>query len=286
MASVIGVGPWSTGEDRKKPGKSDSRRRGARSDSARDQHVGPDIIPQLLVAHSAPPVSMPVGAAAVTPDEIANFATLAVRLEAHDLLAEVEAIMRRGLGVERIFVELLAPSARLLGEDWTADRLDFLDVTMALWRLQEVLREIGARTPTDIRQGSIRSALFSPFPGDQHGFGAAMIEETFARAGWDTELLLEPTRTRLLSRVADTCYDLVGLTVTCDYHIAPLPSLIIAVRNVSKNPNIRLMLGGRLLIEDPALAGRVGADGTAATAIDALETADRLLSTQLTAITA
>ena len=211
-------------------------------------------------------------------EEIAAFAPLAVAMEAHDLLAEVDTYLLRGFSAEQVFVELLAPAARHLGAEWNADRLDFLDVTMGLWRLQEVLREVAARTCPGVAPAMFRRVLFSPFPGDQHGFGAAMIDECFSRAGWNSDLLIEPTRPSLLAKIAAADYDLVGLTVSCDCHIGQLPSLIVAVRTVSSNPYVRVLLGGQVLIEDPDLARRVGADGTAATALDALDVAERLLT--------
>ncbi|GAA4002485.1 hypothetical protein GCM10022211_12220 [Sphingomonas humi] len=207
-----------------------------------------------------------------------RFAPQAVSLEAYDLLAEVDVFMARGLSTETIFIELLAPAARYLGEQWTADRLDFLDVTMGLWRLQEVLREVAARTAPHPAPGSGRRILFSPMPGDQHTFGTAMIDECFSRAGWNSSLLIDPSRALILSNVAGTEYDIVGLTVSCDCHIGQLKSLIVAIRNVSRNPNVRVMLGGRLLTEDPGLASLAGADATAATALGALELAEQLVA--------
>jgi len=281
VASVIGAGPWLSGEGRRERGRRDSDRRGSRSKPNVDHLIESDIIPRMLVAHATYAAAMSPGSGCITEADLESFAPLAVTLEAHDLLAEVEAFMRRGIPVEQIFIELLAPAARKLGEDWTADRLDFLDVTMALWRLQEVLREVAARHPPMPSGGSPRSAIFSPFPGDQHSFGTAMLEECFSRAGWDSQLLIAPSRALLLEHVAAKSFDVFGLTVSCDAHIAPLPSLLTAVRNVSQNPQICLLVGGRVLLEDPDLARRAGADGTAATAVDALALADRLLADSL-----
>ena len=199
MASVIGVGPWKAGEGRKTRRTRDSGHRGTRRKTSVDQVIESEVIPCLLVSHDILPHGLAPGTGAVDPVEVAAFAPLAVTLEAHELLAEVEAFARRGLSVERIFIEVLAPAARWLGEEWTEDRIDFLDVTMGLWRLQEVLRELAARYPScGFDRSAPRSALFAPMPGDQHSFGASMIDECFARAGWDTELLLSPTRTSLL----------------------------------------------------------------------------------------
>ncbi|NJC05537.1 methanogenic corrinoid protein MtbC1 [Sphingomonas kaistensis] len=265
MASVIGVDVGSSGPER-------SRRAGKRRPAAR-----------LLNACPQPEPLRPRDTARISDAEVDAFAPLAISLEAHDLLAEVDIYLARGYGAERIFVELLAPVARRLGDEWTADRIDFLDVTMALWRLQEVLREVAARAPAGPGPGTSRRVLFAPIPGDQHSFGTAMIDECFTRAGWNSNLLIEPTRGSLLAAVAAAEYDLVGLTLTNDCHIGPLTALIVAIRNVSRNSNVRVMLGGRVLIEDPGLADRAGADATALTAVDALDIAERLVTEPLNA---
>lgn len=72
-------------------------------------------------------------------------------------------------------------------------------------------------------------------------------------------------------------YDLVGLTISCDCHIAPLASTIAAMRNVSRNPRLCVMVGGRVLGLDPDLARRAGADGTARDARLALDVAADLV---------
>ena len=149
---------------------------------------------------------------------------------------------------------------------------------MALWRLQEALREIAARTPAIVGPAvSPRSALFTPMPGEQHSFGASMVTECFARAGWDAELLLDSDRTELVGRIAGQAFDLVGVTISCDRNIDRLRSLVSAFRNVSRNPQIRVMIGGRAATTNPEIAAYVGADGTAPTATAAVAVADRLV---------
>jgi methanogenic corrinoid protein MtbC1 len=59
--------------------------------------------------------------------------------------------------------------------------------------------------------------------------------------------------------------------------MAALPSMIAALRNVSRNSRLCVMVGGRVFSEDPELAAHVGADGTARDAKLALEVADRLV---------
>jgi MerR family transcriptional regulator, light-induced transcriptional regulator len=240
-----------------------------------------EIIPRLLMAHSATDTrKRPRLLRSITPDEAARFAELPLRLEAASLLEEVDAFIAKGASVETICLDLLAPAARKLGEMWERDECDFLDVTMGLWRLQEVMREVAARAPVDLLGMAIpHSALFSPMPGDHHNFGTLMIDEVFARSGWRSEALVKPERRELLDRLARQPFDLLGLTLARDCPSAALTNLIRAVRNVSANPNIIVLVGGRMINENPGMAMEVGADGTGADALAALELANRLVKT-------
>jgi MerR family transcriptional regulator, light-induced transcriptional regulator len=238
-----------------------------------------EIIPRLLMAHtSSEGRARSRLSRSITADEASRFAVLPLRLEAASLLEEVDAFIVKGASVETICLDLLAPAARRLGEMWEEDECDFLDVTMGLWRLQEVMREVAARSPADLAGLALPySALFSPMPGDHHNFGTLMIEEVFARGGWRSEALVKPERRELLDRLARQPFDLIGLTLGRDCPSAALANLIKAVRNVSANPHIIVLVGGRMINENPRIAADVGADGTGADALAALELADSLV---------
>lgn len=286
MASVIGIGSASNhravGSVRRRNGGEFGE-----SDFSLGRLIESEVIPRLLVAHSEPLPAAMDGPTTISADEVERFAPLVLTSGAHEVLDVVETYLRRGVTIETLFVELLAPAARKLGEGWEDDRLDFIEVTMGLWRLQEVLREVAAHSPPAIDPTRMRrSALFAAMPGDQHGFGAAMVEQCFARAGWDTGLLVEAGRRELLGAVAQRNWDLIGLTVSRDCLIHRLPSLVTAVRSVSQNPQIRVMLGGRVLTNNPGLVAFAGADGTAPTATAAILTAEALFETMPCAMSA
>lgn len=235
-----------------------------------------EIIPRLMMAHATEPLDEL--SAEIDFAEVEALAPLALQIDADALLAHIEAILARGVSVDTVMVDLLAPTARLLGEYWEDDRCDFIDVTMGLWRLQEVVHEIAARAPAErmLAAGGHR-ALFASMPGDQHNFGAVVVDELFRRDGWVTDRLTGAATPELLKRVGDEWFDMIGLTVSCDCHIAPLASIIVALRNVSRNPRVCIMVGGRTFSADPALAARVGADGTAGDAKLALKEAADLV---------
>jgi methanogenic corrinoid protein MtbC1 len=239
-----------------------------------------EIIPRLMVAHSgdSAQIAPVVSGTIITIDEVEAFTPLVMQVEADMLMHHVEAILARGIPFESVLVDLLAPAARMLGVYWETDRCDFVDVTMGLWRLQEVVHEMSGRLRAEHQStpGS-RRALFSPMPGDQHSFGTIMIDDIFRREGWMTERLTEPETADLLHLAENDWYDIIGLTVSCDCHIAHLRSTIAALRSVSKNPHVCVMVGGRIFSADPDLAVHVGADGTAGDAKSAPRVADELV---------
>ena len=245
-----------------------------------------EIIPRLVALRSVPtgndlppPLAVPQappGSGLGEADREAFF-PLTVAAEIDVLLDFVDALIARGVGAEDILLELLAPAARHLGELWERDLCDFVEVTMGLWRLQEVAHELGTRLPAQLHQQHCARALFAPVPGDQHSFGTVVLEEIFARGGWATERLGIVSKAELFDRVASGWYDIVGLTVTCDCHMGALPAIIAAIRNISCNPKMCVLVGGRVFVDAPERAIELGADATAPDARLALQVANSLV---------
>lgn len=252
----------------------------SKSGDAINTIIESEIIPRLMMAHSSGGAGA-VGAThpiEIDPADAVRFAILPLELEADALLGEVDRFLAKGVSVDAIYLDLLAPSARTLGDMWDRDECDFIDVTMGLWRLQEVMREVAMRVPGEPAPGpGRRVALFSAMPGDVHSFGTLMIEEVFARAGWESEALVKPERRELLDRLSRRRYDLVGLTIARDCPSSALANLIKAMRSVSANPQICVLVGGRVINENPDMVAAVGADGTGIDARAALATAEKLV---------
>lgn len=262
----------------------------AASPDALARVIEADIIPRLLLAHCGTLPAQPGSAGAtaddsqerIPPSVADQFAAATLTEEVGPLLARVEALMAVGFGVEAIYLNLLAPAARRLGSWWDDDACDFVDVTMGLWRLQEIVHAISAQAPGVAPvAGNEWRALFSPAPGEQHGLGAMIVEEFFRRAGWQTWSAPSLDADELVALVAGRSFDLVGLTVSVERHLGPLAATIANLRRASRNPAVIVMVGGRIFTDRPALAEAVGADGTAADGRLAVAVATRLLSARL-----
>lgn len=273
--SDLGLGEQAN-DNRQQQGCADEGGRG----SSIDELIQEEIIPRLLLVHSADRKRAKFfEGRRVKPGEAERFAPLPIQCEAEELLAEVEKLQAGGVSTESIFIDLLAVSARKLGEMWEDDSCDFVDVTVGLWRLHEVMRECAFNSGAQFDSPNAKhSALFSPFPGENHNFGTLMVEEVFSNAGWQTEVLLEPQRHELIHLLAGRPFDVVGLTISCNCPSAIMTDLITAIRSVSKNPKVRVIIGGPRINAEPSLALGVGADGTAEDARSALALAERIVA--------
>ncbi len=190
----------------------------------------------------------------------------------------IDGMRGRGLSVEMICVDLMAPTARRLGEYWLEDRCSFIDVTMGLGRLQRLLHSLSPSTPQISRRGPVRRALLMPAMGEQHTFGLLIVAEFFLRAGWDVWGGPLSTKSDPIAMVRDDWFDVVGLSIGNDRSLKGAKKQIADLRAASLNPNLAILVGGAVLLENPDLAKEIGADATTADGRDAPLLAERLVA--------
>jgi methanogenic corrinoid protein MtbC1 len=241
-----------------------------------------EIIPRLMVARRAGHLA---GAetARLLPHfgNIEEFTALLLRPDPGEANLYVAAARAGGTTLQSLYLELISPAARMLGAMWEADRCGFIEVTIGLGRLQQMLRELGS----DFRgeQGLEnrdhgRRAIIVAAPGEQHTLGVIMVSEFFRRAGWT--VLGGPAwkGEEPVTLVADNWVDLFGLSVGNSRCLEAAASRIPLIRKASRNPDLQIMLGGRIFVDHPELAVHLGANGTAADAQRAALHADTLMA--------
>jgi len=244
------------------------------------QVVAGRIIPQLLRLHTevipeAPPIEVLVEALAPSISDISGLAHIVLGDDLEAALAYVLVLRDRGLSMETLFIELLEPTARYLGHLWDEDECDFIDVTLGVARLQKLLATFNDSCTLpglDTR----RHVLLAMTPGDQHYFGATMVERFLLAAGWHVETAFCKTAAEIASTARKHWFAVAGLTVGSERSLDALAETIQLIRKQSLNSMIGIMVGGPVFTASPALAHDVGADGTAANAPTAVLMAQKL----------
>ncbi len=241
-----------------------------------------EIIPRLMLVHRVvdgrgePPLE---SALLPTADDVAALGRLVLSADTEHAMRFVEAMSHRGVPMVAIYLELLAPTARHLGALWDEDKTDFMQVTIGLWRLQELLHELGPAFLNEAEPAEPgRRVFLVPVPGDQHTFGAVIVAEFFRRAGWDVWDDPGASKEEIVRIVRSEWFSVVGLSVSCEQHLDGLASVIRAIRRASRNPAIGILVGGQPFIERPERVALVGADATAADGRQATLQAQNLLT--------
>jgi methanogenic corrinoid protein MtbC1 len=198
-----------------------------------------------------------------TPFGLQQFTLLALGNDETAALDYVESLIARGTATELIFLNLLAPAAHRLGEMWEDDTTSFANVTLAVSRLQRILRHLGESVADERRASGAGTVLLTAIPGEQHSFGLAMVAEFFRWDGWDIWTGPFASRRELMALVQERAFDVVGFSVSGDRRLDELKRDIQDIRRDSRNRRVAVLLGGPLLIRRPDLVRTLGADACA-----------------------
>lgn len=249
-----------------------------------------EIVPRLVLARAIAPQLRLRGAALgysaaglgswdPSPEAVSEFTEVVLVSDEAAAYSFVEMQRGRGASLETLYIDLLSPTARRLGDMWEEDRIDFTQVTVGLWRLHQVLREFSSAFQREIeRRDQGRLVLLVPGPGEQHTFGLFMVAEFFQRAGWHVRIGPFSSTDELAATVRGDKYSVIGFSVSCESRLDALAADIRIVRRASQNRNIGVLVGGRVFTERPEYVAFVGADATAADGRQAPLTAQHLLS--------
>jgi methanogenic corrinoid protein MtbC1 len=230
-----------------------------------------EIIPRLMLSNviEARNVIPP----APIPRDLSEFIKLLLDSDIRGALTYIRQLETHGLPMEVIFLEVLGGASRYLGALWESDHCDFGEVTNGLHRLHHILQILSPATEEYPANG--RRAMFLAAPCETHDFGVAIVEKFFRKAGWRTQRCFEQDHIAALREVH---YDIVGFSLSCDVYVDGLNAAVKKARQVSKNPDIKVLVGGAVFQRHPDLIRGIEADGLAADAPSAVQFAENLLS--------
>jgi len=240
------------------------------------------IIPRLLDAHqsteSATWGTSPAQEVLATEQDMLDFAQACLHTDAKMVFTHLDDLRAKGLTQQTIFLNIITPAARHLGDLWEQDKLDFTWVAQGLLRMHHAMRHLGFENHQGPQvAGDVRRIMLASAPGSQHILGLAMVSEFFRAQAWQVVVEISTTEKALLHAVAQEWFDVVGLSVGLIEQLPHIPSLISALKKASRNPHTRVILGGPALLDAENQAIQLGADGISVSAPEAVKLAGDLL---------
>ncbi len=117
--------------------------------------------------------------------------------------------------------------------------------------------------------------------GELHELGIRMVADFFEMDGWDTYYMGANTPTASIIEALDShSPHVIGISASMPTHIGILKELITTVRNHDSQRHVKIMVGGYALQSSPELWVKLGADGYARDAEQAVAFANNLVSTK------
>ncbi len=205
-----------------------------------------EIIPRIIMAHRA--VGVAEACAPTRPplssEEVERLSQIACRHDLSGAVSFVEELCRQGMSLETILLNLVAPAARLLGDQWSDDRRTFTEVAAGLGTLHQVLHILSPSFAPDFPHAGL--VVLMAAPGDEHTFGVHLLGEFIRRAGWGVHLDATMSEDALLDTLSKEHVHMLGISVSNDELLDKVAGLFTRARQASRNPDLMLMVGGAL----------------------------------------
>jgi methanogenic corrinoid protein MtbC1 len=238
------------------------------------------VVPWMVLAHRAAALPPRQEAAGHAPgaEEVSAMAEAARRNDLATLIALVDRLCAAGAAPDHLYLQLVSPSAALLGQMWHDDTASIAEVTVGLACLQRLVHAFGpAFHQDDLPPDPRRRVLLAPLPGEQHSFALVLVAEFLRRAGWDADNGRVRSAAGLCDLLRREWFSLAGLSVSCTTRLDTIAATIHAMRQASRNRALGIMVGGPLFTLHPDLVAQVGADAMAVDARHAVVQADSLV---------
>ena len=182
----------------------------------------------------------------------------------------------QGLSVADLYKYVLAATQIEIGLMWQRGEIHVAEEHLASRVTEHVLSIVSAKMPRAPKIG--KRVLVTSAQGDLHDIGLRMVADHFEMAGWEAINLGASTPPEAVVRaLQDFEIDLLAISAKQTVHLRAASEMIAAVRASPVKCKVPILIGGAPFALVPDLWKVIGADGSAASAADAVEVGARLV---------
>ena len=157
----------------------------------------------------------------------------------------VSDAQNRGLGVQAVYVDLLAYAQSVIGQMWHDGEINIGVEHLGTVITLEIMSELRTQASAMRKSNGCR-AVVAPIEGDTHMVGSRMLSDFLIIDGWEVDFMGGPTPGKdLVEFVKSRSVDMVGISVTIPTYINNAKSIIRALKSISPSPKV--LIGGLAL---------------------------------------
>ena len=201
--------------------------------------------------------------------------------KARDLVFEV--IDHNG-SIKEIYLNVFKPVMYEIGRLWQTGKISVGQEHYCTNAIQVTMSMLYPRLFNGTSCG--KRMLAACAQGELHEMGLRMVTDFFEMDGWNTDYLGANTPSDSIVRaIEEKSVDVLAISVTMYFNLEKAQEIINAVHRATGATKIKILLGGYPFKIDDQLWQKLGADGCADNAQEAIALAEKLTSKQTLTIT-
>jgi len=205
----------------------------------------------------------------------ARYLQILLRKDADTAIVLLLNAVEGGLPLKEVYLQVLQPAQYELGRLWQIGQISIAEEHFCTAATQQVMSRLYPQLFSTPKNGKVLVAACGK--NELHEVGLRMVADLFELDGWDTHFFSATTpREQILQTVGDTRADLLALSATLTANVPDISQLITEIRAAQLPALPKIMVGGYPFHTDPELWRRIGADGTARGAEEAVRAGNLL----------
>ena len=208
--------------------------------------------------------------------EAENYLSYLINMEKDKAVKYILNLVDNGTAVEDIYLKIFQPVQYEIGRLWQLNQISIAQEHYGTSVTQLAMSQLYPNIFTSFQKG--KKALTTCIGDELHELGIRMVADLLELNGWDTIHLGSNTPVlEILQIIEEKNIDVLAISVTLPNQLEESKSLISAVRENDGLSRVKIMVGGRLFIQNNDLWQKIGADGFASDAKEAVKVADSIL---------
>lgn len=181
-----------------------------------------------------------------------------------------------GVSVKEIYLHVFQPCQHEIGRLWQTNQVSVAEEHYVTAATQLVMSQLYPRIFSKQKAGY--RLVATCVSGELHEIGVRMVADFFEMEGWDAYYLGANTPTESILETLETREaDVLAISATITFNLAGVTEMIEGIRATDVGESVRILAGGRPFNLTEGLWKKVGADGYAPNAQEAIRTAEQLV---------
>ncbi|WP_153558819.1 ATP-binding protein [Roseimaritima sediminicola] len=197
-----------------------------------------------------------------------------------DALRLVLQALEGGTSLQAIYLDVMQPTLYRVGQLWQSGDITVAQEHYATAATQFVMSQL---QPYFLAGKPASHSLISTCVGDElHEVGLRVVTDMLEMNGWNTIYLGANAPARSIANaLTNSGAEMLVVSTTMTRHLFTLSDLLRTIRTTPGCEAVKVLVGGYPFNVDPFLWEKVGGDGTANNALEAIEVAAKLAGTPL-----